>query len=176
MSNRKPHERLFDLALFGFVPVVVYTMMIVHWLLDPFYAREKTARGLLPDLSRFPSATSRKLGMIGARGGSAVVQIVILLVQCALLYAGHIAWHEKLSAMYPAGVSHTLAFVAVALTTWWAFWWMDILRIVLLREPTQQALRRRLIRIGLPTCVSCGENLKGVVGGACPTCMAATVA
>ncbi len=176
MPNRKPHERLFDAILFAIVPVIVYTLMSIHWLLDPFYAREKITRRRLPDLARFPSATSRKIAIHAARGGSIVVQLGVAAIQIAIVVSA-VWWLEDLvNRLGVEGWQRTGALVLGGLLVWWAIWWIDVVRISMLTDPTRRSLRRRLIRIGLPTCIPCGRNLKGIAGGDCPDCGAISAA
>ena len=170
MSQKKAVEGLFDAFLFIFVPAVVYTMAALNWILDPFFLRARTVARQLPELARFPSTTSRKLAQFLARGGSVFLQIGIALVSVTGIA---FIWHHWQDHMALAGDSAPMRWLIAALSILVGVWfiaWCEFLRITLLREPTRRAIRRRLNRIGLLTCVNCGRSLKGLTSGVCPEC------
>lgn len=170
MQDRTLMERVFDGILFIFVPLVVHSMALGHWLLDPFGVRRRIVNGLLPELARFPSATSRSIAIYSAR----IPQFYSAQVS-ALLFGSIAASVYMIGATYinprPDGTfAIILEWVFLILASFWLFAWLEVARIRVLLEPTRRALRIRLSRIGLPTCVACGYNLKGNVSGICSEC------
>ncbi len=173
MSNPLPLQRIFDAALFIIVPAVVYSLMLFNWALDPFFLRNKIVCKLLPELSRFPSATSRRLALHTARGGSPIVQMIPSVVTAAAVVLFVLMLNRREGQSGQRVPSLGLSWIAVILVAVWLYGWLEVLRIRLLHDSTRKSLRRRLNRIGLPTCVACGYNMKGITTGVCSECGAA---
>lgn len=168
-----PLQRIFDAALFVVVPAVVYALMLLNWTLDPFFLRNKIVCKLLPELSRFPSATSRRLALHTARGGSLLVQMIPGVVTAATVVVLILMLNRREGQSGQRVPSLGLSWIAVILAAVWLYGWLEVLRIRLLHDSTRKSLRQRLNRIGLPTCVACGFNMKGIATGVCSECGAA---
>lgn len=174
MSDRTPIERVFDTLLFISVPAVVYAMAAVRWIIDPFHIRNRIVCRLLPELSRFPSATSRFIALHSPGLRGILAQALLTGAAVLMLAGGFIAviWWVPSIARHVRPVTPPL-FAALSIIAVWVMGWMEIVRVVLLREETRRDLRRQLVAIGLRTCVACGYNLRGITGGRCPGCGAA---
>ncbi|MBX3395405.1 MAG: hypothetical protein KF841_08550 [Phycisphaerae bacterium] len=171
MSDRTPIERVFDTLLFISVPTVVYAMAAVRWIIDPFHIRNRIVGRLLPELSRFPSATSRFIAL-HSPGRTGILVQVILTGAAVLMLSGGIfsaIWWAPSVARHITPMTPSVVAV-LAIITAWVMGWMEIARVALLKEETRRCLRRQLVAIGLRTCVTCGYNLKGITCGRCPEC------
>jgi hypothetical protein len=127
MQDRTFIERIFDAMLFIFVPLVVHGMAVIHWLLDPFGIRRKIVNNLLPELARFPSATSRSLALYLARVGQRPTMIVTLAALAAILIASIV-----ILKLFTKNQTSTLVIVStyalVGLLAFWFFAWGEVAR------------------------------------------------
>lgn len=169
MASQTLRERLLDAVLWAIVPVAAYGSHAAAFLLDPFTLRNRARMRLTPELRRFPSATLRARAVVTARGGSIVIEAVLLV---AALAASLLVF-ERCSTVVgslESGMLRRMSPAAACLTAWWVFWWGDVARIATLRTPTRAALRGQLLALGLPTCVHCGAATGSRDQASCEAC------
>lgn len=171
MPDRHLPQRLFDTALFISVPVVVHTMGAIHWLLDPFHVRDRTLNHLLPELKRFPSATMRRLAIYTARTNDpGLAQFVFFALVAVIVSASILVGTRFIRTADVNRLTAGLGWVVLVYLAFSAICWLEVARARILLPSTRKTLRQKLTRLGLPTCVACGYNLKGNTTGICPEC------
>lgn len=121
---------------------------------------------LFPELQRFPHAEEASDSLQRARGNRPISLLV--LIYFAFVLVGSAAWHFGLKPIIRDGFIREVLIQGslVALIALGA----GYVGFVMWRRPIRKVLRQDLLALGVPICLECGYDVRGLTSSRCPEC------